>query len=380
VSVLPNGAIRVVWAANDGPDGQANIYLAFAITPDSVLAIDNVSAAEGDGGTSPFTFTVSLVPASPFATVDYTTADADAVAGGDYVATSGTLTFAPGETSKTITVDVNGDTDVEGDETFTVVLSNPSNAIVSVNQGIATGTIQNDDAGDTTPPEVQSIVRRDPSPTSLNSVSWTVTFSEPVAGADATDFLLTPSGVSSASISDVTGSSAVYTVTANTGVGSGTLGLNLADDDSIADVAGNPLGGNGSGNGDFTGQEYTIDRIAPAYNVCLLYDPLVARRAGTAYPIRLQLCDASGSNLSSASIPVHAVGVTQTGNSAPGPLDDTGNANPDFDFRYDSTIQGYVFNLSLKCRAGLCFSTGTYTLSFTAGSDPTLLSAGFAVK
>ena len=72
--------------------------------------------------------------------------------------------------------------------------------------------------------------------------------------------------------------------------------------------------------------------------------------------------------------------MTRVSNTAPGPLDDTGNANPDFDFRYDSIIQGYVFNLSLKCQAGLCFSTGTYTLNFTAGSGKTLYSAGFAVK
>ena len=72
--------------------------------------------------------------------------------------------------------------------------------------------------------------------------------------------------------------------------------------------------------------------------------------------------------------------MTRTGNAAPGPLDDTGNANPDSDFRYDAALQGYVFNLSLKCLAGVCFSTGTYTLHFKAGSGETLYSAGFAVK
>src|SRR5204862_3282176 len=54
-----------------------------------------------------------------------------------------------------------------------------------------------------------------------------------------------------------------YTITANTGSGTGTLGLNLADDDSISDSATNALGGTGAGNGNFTGQTYSIDKTAP---------------------------------------------------------------------------------------------------------------------
>ena len=116
------------------------------------------------------------------------------------------------------------------------------------------------------------------------------------------------------------------------------------------------------------------------YEICLLYDPLVAKKAGSAYPIKLQLCDAGGLNLSSPSIALHAVSLTRTSDDAPGPLDDTGNANPDFDFRYDASPEGYVFNLSLKCQGAACFTTGTYDLNFTVGSDPTVYSAPFAVK
>ena len=93
-----------------------------------------------------------------------------------------------------------------------------------------------------------------------------------------------------------------------------------------------------------------------------------------------QLCDTNRNNLSSPDIVLHATGVTRTSNDAPGPLDDTGNANPDLDFRYDASLQGYVFNLSLKCQGAQCFSTGTYNLNFTAGQDTTLHSAPFAVK
>jgi hypothetical protein len=115
-----------------------------------------------------------------------------------------------------------------------------------------------------------------------------------------------------------------------------------------------------------------------SFQVCLLYDPLVARKSGTTYPIKLQLCDSNGQNLSAPSIAVHAVSVTQASTNAPGPLDDTGNANPDFDFRYDATLGGtggYIFNLCLRGAP-----TGTYNLNFRAGTDPALHSARFAVK
>jgi hypothetical protein len=77
--------------------------------------------------------------------VQFTTADGTATAaGGDYVAASGSLTFQPGETSKTLAVTINGDTHREANETFFVVLSDPTNATISDTLGI--GTITNDDA------------------------------------------------------------------------------------------------------------------------------------------------------------------------------------------------------------------------------------------
>ena len=104
-----------------------------------------MSSAEGNSGTKQFTFTVSLSVASgKTATVDYATADGTAEAGSDYVATSGTLSFAAGVTSKTVKVTVNGDTTIEPDETFFVNLSNASNATIADTQGL--GTIENDDA------------------------------------------------------------------------------------------------------------------------------------------------------------------------------------------------------------------------------------------
>ena len=110
------------------------------------ISIVGVSATEGNSGTTAFTFVVTLSAASPHTavTVDFATADDTATtAEGDYTAASGTLTFAPGETSKTITVLVKGDLLFEYDEFFVVNLSNPTNGQISNSQ--AWGTIQSDD-------------------------------------------------------------------------------------------------------------------------------------------------------------------------------------------------------------------------------------------
>ena len=110
-----------------------------------------------------------------------------------------------------------------------------------------------------TGPSVLSINRANADPTSLSSVDWTVTFSEIVTGVDLSDFSLVSSGgLSGASITNVSGSGTTWTVTAATGSGSGTLGLNLVDDDSIINASSNPLGGVGPDNGNFTGQIYTV--------------------------------------------------------------------------------------------------------------------------
>jgi hypothetical protein len=108
------------------------------------LSVAGGSVTEGDTGSRPLTFTVQLSAASGRSvTVDYHTTDDTAVAPGDYTATSGTLTFAPGQTTRTVDVPVIGDTLDESDETFTFALASPSNATLGT--GTATGTIQDDD-------------------------------------------------------------------------------------------------------------------------------------------------------------------------------------------------------------------------------------------
>src|SRR5207302_2912678 len=108
-------------------------------------SIGDVFVTEGNTGTVTVLFPVTLSSGNgPTVTVNFATADRTATAGSDYVATSGTLTFLPGEASKTIAVIVNGDTLNEADETFFVNLASATHAAIADAQGM--GTILNDDA------------------------------------------------------------------------------------------------------------------------------------------------------------------------------------------------------------------------------------------
>ena len=99
---------------------------------------------EGNAGTKNLNFTVSLSAASGrTVTVDYATLAGTATHGSDFNAASGTLTFNPGQTSKTVTIALVGDTLPEPDETFLLSLTNPSGAILLDAEG--TGTIPSDD-------------------------------------------------------------------------------------------------------------------------------------------------------------------------------------------------------------------------------------------
>jgi Calx-beta domain-containing protein len=111
----------------------------------ATLTISDVSIIEGNAGTQNAAVTVTLTGYSgrPSVSVNYHTAPGTASAGSDYEAVSGTLTFARGETSKSILVPVFGDTSKEVDETFFVNLSVAKHATIADGQGVV--TIQSDD-------------------------------------------------------------------------------------------------------------------------------------------------------------------------------------------------------------------------------------------
>jgi hypothetical protein len=107
---------------------------------------------------------------------------------------------------------------------------------------------------------------------------------------------------------------------------------------------------------------------AVSYGLCLLYDPTKAVSSGAVLPVKFQLCDAGNSDVSSSALVVTALSITQISTSISGTVESVGNANPDNNFRYDSTLGptgGYIYNLSTK---GL--STGTYALTFSVAGAP----------
>jgi hypothetical protein len=138
-----------IQVANDGSlyylARGSNSVFRIQASSQPTLVINDLTITEGANGTSVATFTVSLSATSAnTVTVNFATADNTAVAGSDYVATSGTVTFTPGQQSRTISVSINGDTTLEPSETFFVNLSNATNASIADSQGV--GTIVDDDA------------------------------------------------------------------------------------------------------------------------------------------------------------------------------------------------------------------------------------------
>ena len=119
--------------------GNATITTAIGtgtITDNDPLPVDRhqrrVADAKGNAGTSNANFTVTLsAPSGRNVTVNYATANSTAVQPGDYTTTSGTLTFTPGQVTKTVSVPVVGDVLDEIDETFFVNLSGPTNATIA---------------------------------------------------------------------------------------------------------------------------------------------------------------------------------------------------------------------------------------------------------
>src|SRR5438093_2720098 len=126
-------------------DGQGRATILNDDPAPPSLAINDVTVNEGDSGVTSAIFTVTLSAASTqTVTVNFASADGSAKAATrDYGAVSGTLTFAPGQTTQPIAVPIIGDKRKEKDETFFVNLSGPSNATIADGQG--RGTIINDD-------------------------------------------------------------------------------------------------------------------------------------------------------------------------------------------------------------------------------------------
>lgn len=193
------------------------------------LSIGNASVTEGNSGTTTMTFTVTLsTAATSNVTVNYATSNGTATtADSDYVASSGTLTFTSGQSSKTISVTVNGDTRFEANETFTLTLTGPTGATISTATG--TGTIANDDNAPTLSIASASFIEGN-SGTSM--MGFTVTQSA-VSGLATTVIFGTSAGSAIAGASCAAGIDYVTaggTVTIAAGATTGTMSVTVCGD------------------------------------------------------------------------------------------------------------------------------------------------------
>lgn len=154
---LNGGAdLQEIWAAfarrglgfkASTPNANSDIVIIDTTVPVSVGITSDGNVVEGNSGPTFATFTVTIEANPNIVTVNYSTFDGTAtVADNDYVPASGTLTFAAGTTTQTITVQVNGDTNFEGDESFGVALSSPTVAFIKPGFGTAIAFIINDDS------------------------------------------------------------------------------------------------------------------------------------------------------------------------------------------------------------------------------------------
>ena len=130
-----------------------------------------------------------------------------------------------------------------------------------------------------------------------------------------------------------------------------------------------------AGNTSTDSATYTVN-----YALCVLYDQTKSHKAGSTVPLKLQLCDVNGNNYSSADIIVSTESRSKLDNTASASTEDSGYANPDYNFRYDATLGGtggYIYNLSTK---GL--TTGTWKVTFKVDgvSIPSIYFVKFDVK
>jgi hypothetical protein len=146
-TVVPVGGV-ISQTPAAGAEVPAGTVVALSVsTGTPTLSIANATAVEGNTLCAPctsMTFTVSLSAASSQAvTVNYSTLAGTAMAGKDYVASTGSVTFAPGEVTKTIAIQIIGDTSRENTETLLVRIASAMNAVITDSD--ATGTVVDDD-------------------------------------------------------------------------------------------------------------------------------------------------------------------------------------------------------------------------------------------
>ena len=204
--------------------------------PTIAIAALNASQNEGNSGNTAFTFTVTrsgLTSGETIVNYAVTGSGGDPANAADFGGTlpSGTVTFAATETSKTLTINVSGDTDVEPDEGFTVTLANVTGCATNITAATATGAILNDD---TPPATTLSIAATDADKNEGNSgntpFTFTVTRGGTTSGTTTVDYAVTGSGANPADAADFGGTLPTGTVTFLTGETSMVVTINVSGD------------------------------------------------------------------------------------------------------------------------------------------------------
>ncbi|MFO0876683.1 MAG: Ig-like domain-containing protein [Gemmataceae bacterium] len=258
INTLNNSTIQDVNGNNLSAPFTSGEFFTLDRSPPMVTSINRVGATPTTASSVQFLVTfdknVSDVDADDFVL------DATGISGASLTSVTGsgtswTVTVSTGAGSGSLSVDV--------------ITSGAVPVVDAAGNSLAEGyTAGQAFVFDRTSPVVSGITRLDSNPSSANSVRFQVTFSEDVTGVNQADFSLNTSGITAATITQVSGSGSTWTVTVNTGLGSGTIGLLVVDDDSVVDSLSNPLGGTGVGNGNFAlGDSYTIDRSNPSQGV-----------------------------------------------------------------------------------------------------------------
>ncbi|QNP30993.1 beta strand repeat-containing protein [Cylindrospermopsis curvispora] len=202
------------------------------VPPQLAIAPTNAIQTEGNTGIKPFTFTVtrsgdtSSSSSANWAVTGSGTNQANAT---DFGGTSGAVSFAAGETSQIITLNVLGDSTVEPDEGFTVSLSNPTNATITT--GTATGTITNDDV---VPPQLAiaptNAIQTEGN-TGIKPFTFTVTRSGDTSSSSSANWAVTGSGTNQANATDFGGTSGAVSFAA--GETSQIITLNVLGDSTV---------------------------------------------------------------------------------------------------------------------------------------------------
>src|SRR5688500_5451406 len=270
------------------------VYSTAAPSPTLAIAAANASLNEGNSGSTAFTFTVTRRGTTPDAAASafaVTGSGANPAAAADFtggVSPTGTVSFAAGEATKTIAVNVAGDSTVEPAENFTVALSNPS-AGTAIGTATATDTILNDD---TAPGPSLSIAAANASLNEGNSGStaftFTVTRSGTTTGSSTASYAVTGSGANPAAAADFAGG--VFptgTVSFAAGETSKTITVNVAGDSTVESAENftvtlsNPSAGTAIGTAAASGTILNDDSSGGAASARLLITPGTDLNAST---------------------------------------------------------------------------------------------------